>query len=137
MAERADAPRKLQRVGDAPHESEIALQWLPAAAPDAPTSSMHAHSVGVRLASADGLRNNSEWRWERANRNTVHTVRSLASGQHYEVAVRDDTSGRVSDPILMRTAAPGVLYTNAYRISEYTFDGAMQYFWYHIIIQGS
>ena len=127
MAERADAPSQLQRVGDSPHESEIALQWLPAPAAGATTSSASAHSVGVRLANADGLRNGSVWRWERADRDTVHTLRNLASGQHFEVAVRDDTSGRVSDPIRMRTAAPGVLYTNAYRISEYTFDGAMHW----------
>ena len=40
------------------------------------------------------------------------------------MVIRDDTSGVVSDPLLMRTASPGVLYTKAYRISEYSFDGA-------------
>ncbi len=123
MAERVDAPNQLQRVGDGPHESEIALRWSPAQAANIFTTS--AHSVGVRLATADSVHSGAEWRWERAASATMHTVHNLASGQRYEVAVRDDISGGVSDPLLMRTAAAGVLYTNAYRISEYTFDGAI------------
>lgn len=120
--EHVGAPRQLQRVGERPHASEIAVRWRPAQVIGA--TSNPAHSVGVRVAAEAGARNDSRWNWEKADNATAHTVRNLASGQLYEVAIRDDTSGVVSESLLMRTAAPGVLYTNAYRISEYTFDGA-------------
>lgn len=109
-AERADAPSQLRRVGDSPHESEIALRW-------SPVDGAAAHAVGTRLADEGGA-----WRWEPADTPAAHTARSLASGQRYEVAVRDEATGIISEPLLMRTAAPGVIYTAPYRISEYTFD---------------
>ena len=119
--ERADAPSQPQRVGNSPHVSEIALQWRPAQTASAATTTPH--SVGVRRAAPDSA-SGSGWRWEPADSPTAHTARNLSSGERYEVAVRDDLSGVVSESLLMRTASPGVLYTNAYRISEYTFDGA-------------
>jgi hypothetical protein len=97
-SERADAPHQLRRVGDRPHESEISLRWSPTAA----SSSAVSHSVGFRLEGG------TDWHWEPADSVAAHTSRSLASGQRYEVAVRDDNSGAVSEPLLMRTAAPGV-----------------------------
>jgi hypothetical protein len=102
MSERADAPHQLRRVGDRPHESEISLRWSPTAAATAASSSAVSHSVGFRLEGG------ADWHWEPADSVAAHTSRSLASGQRYEVAVRDDNSGAVSEPLLMRTAAPGV-----------------------------
>lgn len=103
-SERADAPHQLRRVGDRPHESEISLRWSPAAAAAATAtgSTATSHSVGFRLEGG------ADWHWEPADSVAAHTSRSLASGQRYEVAVRDDNSGAVSEPLLMRTAAPGV-----------------------------
>ena len=76
-----------------------------------------------------GLRRAAEaaaggWRWQPADSPGAHTARELASGEAYEVAVRDEATGAVSEPLLMRTAAPGVMYTPTYRISEYTFEVA-------------
>jgi hypothetical protein len=50
----------------------------------------------------------------------LQVLAGLDSGRRFEVAVRDESTGVVSEPLLMRTAKPGVLYTAAYRISEYT-----------------
>ena len=115
-AESAEAPQRLRRVGDSPHESSVALSWRPA-----PGSEAAAHAVGLRRADAAAA---GGWRWEPADSPGAHTARELASGEAYEVAVRDEATGAVSEPLLMRTAAPGVMYTPTYRISEYTFEVA-------------
>ena len=38
------------------------------------------------------------------------------------MAVRDDATGRISEPLLMRTAAADARHSIAWRASEYTFD---------------
>lgn len=102
-------PNGLRRIGDAPHESAVVLRWTP-------TARTGSHSVGTRRVGE------AAWRWEPADTADSHTAAGLASGLTYEVCVRDDTSGAISEPLLMRTAAPGVIYTAPYRISEYTFE---------------
>ena len=85
-AERADAPSQLRRVGNGPHESEIALSWSPVEGAAEAT-----HAVGTRLAGGDA---EGAWRWESADSPGAHTARNLASGQRYEVAVRDEATVR-------------------------------------------
>jgi hypothetical protein len=116
-AGRRDRPHALRRVGDAPSEQSIRVAWRHAE--DAHDT--EAAEVGVRRVGA------AEWRWERtaatpgSDVEHEHEVQGLASGEWFEVSVRD-ARGRQSEPLRMRTAAAGALHTTAYRISEYQFD---------------
>ena len=125
--ENTAAPHRLRRQGDTPHESELRLEWATAGAgvPRAEAAAgvprggtpIAAHSVGIRTQG--GL---SPWRWAAATAPSTAVLSGLPSGTAWEVTVRDDTTGAVSDPLIMRTAAPGAMHTTAWRISEYTFD---------------
>ena len=115
MAGRRDRPHALRRVGDAPSERSIRVSWR--RAEDVEQQHDEAgDEVGVRLLGA------VDWRWERSSGGTLeHELRNLVSGSWHEVVVRD-ASGRLSEPLQMRTAAPGAQHVTAYRISEYQFD---------------
>ena len=123
-AENTAVPHRLRRQGDTPHASELRLEWHPAldAIGGRPAAAAR-HSVGVRDV-RQGSR--SFWRWAAAAAPTAtahaHVLRGLPSGAAYEVVVRDDSTGAVSDPLRMRTAALHAMHTVAWRISEYTFD---------------
>jgi len=123
----AAAPHTLRRAaGSAASEDSVSLSWAAAAAPEA-AAAMAYHEVGVRRAGE------VSFAWQRAT-GTIdsssgggvhsHVLRSLrgqTSGE-WEVVVRAQPSGATSDVGLFRTLAPGVKYTQAYRIAEFTFD---------------
>ena len=118
---------------------------------EAPTTAehYHHHHVGVRRLGGGGLAEGA-WRWEPAAASVAapaasvaaaaarrgleqrqqlqsqpqytHELVGLAPGAMYEVVVRDDATGEVSDPERMRTATVGAMHVAAYRISEYTMD---------------
>eukprot|EP01052_Picozoa_sp_SAG31_P044076 SAG31_NODE_7557_length_1655_cov_1.075835_1_plen_363_part_10 len=76
------------------------------------------HSVGVQLVGDE------HWEWVSVpsaddESQPSHTIDRLQSGRAYLVVVRDERTGRVSDPLMMRTKVPGAMYTPAYRISEF------------------
>ena len=118
---------------------------------EAPTTAehYHHHHVGVRRLGGGGLAEGA-WRWEPAAASVAapaasvaaaaarrgleqrqqlpsqpqytHELVGLAPGATYEVVVRDDATGEVSDPERMRTSTVGAMHVAAYRISEYTMD---------------
>ena len=94
-----------------PSDSTLSVAWL------ASTSNVYArHSVGIRKL---GI---AAWKWDNAIGNSTHTKKGLASGQEWEVVVRDETSGSLSDVLRMRTATEGAIHTTAYRIAEFVFE---------------
>ena len=109
--ENTAAPHRLRRQGDTPHVSELRLQWRPALLGGGPAAQ---HSVGVR-GHGPGPGLDSSWRWVAATAHTATILRGLPSGTGYEVVVRDDSSGAVSDPLRMRTAALDAMHTIAWR----------------------
>ena len=108
------APHSLQRLGDAPSERSIAVTWNPALAPNG-TAPNATHQVGVRFIGGT-------WRWELATTARQHELTGLAPGSLYEVAVRDEATGELSELMQARTSAVGAVHTLAYRISEYSMD---------------
>ena len=108
---RLTAPHELRRLDTTPAEHTISVAWNHAA--DNLTTSEHA--VGVR-------RIGGSWRWEPAGATAQHEFIGLAAGEEYEVVVRDEVTGEVSDSLVARTSSPGAVHTLAYRISEYALE---------------
>lgn len=121
MPARMEAPNSLKRVGDSPSAHSLVLGWVAA---DVQRADRHramsmrpAHVVGVRKLGT------STWRWEPvAMTASQHEVGGLEGGQVWEVIVRDELTGELSDALQMRTSTPGAQHVTAYRVSEYTFD---------------
>jgi len=103
------APHRLRRSGDTPHPSELRLEWRPREGSDATT-----HSVGIRRmdAAADA------WRWVKAPAPSSATLRSLDSASSFEVVVRDEATGSLSETLVMRTSSIGARHSVAWRASE-------------------
>jgi hypothetical protein len=112
-AERTDAPNALRRTNNVPSTRILSVEWQKAANQN---GGAHPHSVGIRISSE------SEWQWEAANATTVHSWHGLQPGQYWEVVVRDEITGLLSEVQSMRTATEGTIHTTAYRISEFVFE---------------
>ena len=94
--------------------AEGAWRWEPAAASAAaPAASVAAAAARRGLEQRQQLQSQPQY---------THELVGLAPGAMYEVVVRDDATGEVSDPERMRTSAVGAMHVAAYRISEYTMD---------------
>ena len=114
-----DRPHRLFVIGDSPQPHSLQLGWSASVASNSNVSeASQTYQVGVRQLG----QGNSEWQWSEAPTALQHTVTGLPPSSTFEVAVRDGTSGRVSEPLMMRTCAVGALHVRAYRASEYSFD---------------
>ena len=117
----SDVPHALRRVGSTPSERSISLQWNHSMASNATAG---AHSAGIRRVVAASAPE-QQWRWEAASGadELSHTFNDLTPGCEWELAVREDATGAVSQDVeRMRTAAAGALHTAAWRIAEFTWD---------------
>ena len=126
--ENTAAPHHLRRRGESAHPTELSLTWAAAAAGGG--GGQAGYSIGARRTRANpggsthsGQLQASSWRWTAAAAaSTAGTLRELPPGTVWEVVVRDEATGAVSEPLTMRTAAAGSRHTVAWRASEYTFD---------------
>jgi hypothetical protein len=127
----ASAPADVVRTGELA-DTSIALSW---AHPARPGSTFE---IGVLKAEGcvegdctDHRRGRPvDWDWSGANvelvtMGTAHhgaALTGLEPGRTYFVSVRRSASGVASDPVPFRTKKADLMYTTAYRISEYAMD---------------
>ena len=92
-----------------------AWRWEPAASVAAPAASVAAAAARRQLEQ-------QQQQQIQPQQEHAHELIGLAPGATYEVVVRDEATGEVSDPLRMRTSSVGAVHVSAYRISEYTMD---------------
>eukprot|EP01048_Picozoa_sp_COSAG05_P026503 COSAG05_NODE_7269_length_835_cov_1.126359_1_plen_218_part_01 len=108
-AEQLDAPHSVHRIGTAPSERSISLAWEHARQKlETSSHTSPPHSVGYRLSAAAGEAP-AVWQWESVAATAAaadhlehtHELLGLAPDHEWEVAVRDDSTGLLSEPLLM------------------------------------
>ena len=98
-----------------------AWRWEPVASVAAPTASVAA-AAARRQLEKQPQQQQQQQQPPQPQPQHAHELVGLAPGATYEVVVRDQATGEVSDPLRMRTSSVGAVHVSAYRISEYTME---------------